>query len=131
MTRFHSPHPTKLELAILKVLWQRAPQTVETVREALATAGRDLAYSSVITVMNIMVRKKYLTRTKRSRAYEYAPRVDGRAVSRRMLHDLVNRVFDGSAAALCLELFETADVNAGELAEIRRLINRKARERGT
>jgi len=130
MARQGSEHPTELELAILKSLWQKAPQTVETVREALAAAGRQLTYSSVITMMNIMVRKKYLQRIKRGRAFEYEPLVEGQAVSRRMLNDLVNRVFDGSATAVLLELLETSDVGPDELVEIRRLINRKVRERG-
>ena len=131
MARPGKPHPTDLEFAILKVLWQKAPQTVEAVREALAAAGRELAHSSVITIMNIMVRKKYLQRKKRGRAFEYEPLVDGQAVNRRMLSDIVNRVFDGSAAAVLVELLNTSDVSEDELTEIRRLINRKARERGS
>jgi predicted transcriptional regulator len=130
MARPNKPHPTDLELAILKVLWQKAPQTVEAVREALAAAGRELTHSSVITVMNIMVRKKYLQRRKQGRAFEYDPLVEGQGVNRHMLNDMVNRVFDGSAAAVLLELLQTADVSHDELAEIRRLINRKVKERG-
>jgi BlaI family penicillinase repressor len=124
MARPSSEHPTELELAILKILWQESPRTVEQVREALAAAGRELAHSSVITVMNIMVRKQYLKRTKKGRAFEYEPTVEGRDVSRRLLRDLVDRVFDGSAKAVMLELLETSDVNADELREIRRLIDR-------
>jgi predicted transcriptional regulator len=130
MARPLSEHPTELELAILKILWQKSPQTVETVREALAGAGRDLTYSSVITMLNIMVRKKYLQRIKRGRAFEYEPLVAGETVNRRMLSDLVNRVFDGSASTVLLELLETSDVSAAELTEIRKLINRKVKERG-
>ena len=128
MARPGSDYPTELELALLKVLWQKSPQTVETVREALLAGGRELTYSSVITMLNIMVRKKFLKRTKRGRAFEYAPLVEEQDVHRRMLGDLVNRVFDGSAKAVMLELLETSDVNANELNAIRRLINRKARE---
>jgi predicted transcriptional regulator len=130
MARPVSGHPTELELAILKVLWQKSPRNVEAVRETLAAAGRELTYSSVITMMNIMVRKKLLQRVKRGRAFEYEPLVQGRDVGRQMLSDVVNRVFDGSAAAVFLELLETSDVNADELAAIRRLINRKVKERG-
>ena len=131
MARPNSEHPTELELTILKVLWQKSPATVEGVRESLAKAGRPLAHSSVITVMNIMVRKKYLERVKRGRAFEYQPIVAGEDVNRGMLSDLVNRVFDGSATAVMLELLETSDVGAKDLAEIRRLINQKAKERGS
>ena len=67
MARPASEHPTELELSILKLLWQKAPRLVEEVREGLASAGRELTYSSVITIMNIMVRKKYLKRNKNGR----------------------------------------------------------------
>jgi len=131
MGRPRSSFPTELELDILKILWQHGPQTVEEVREALAAAdrGRELTHSSVITVMNIMVKKCYLSRTKQGRAFQYKATVTEQGINRGMLGDLTERVFDGSASALMLELIETADLDAAELKEIRRLINRKAREK--
>ncbi len=131
MARSSSEHPTGLELEILKVLWQAAPRTVEEVRAALAVVGRNLTHSSVITVMNIMVRKKYLVREKSGRSFEYRHLVEGKDIGRGLLNDLVQRVFDGSAKAVVLELLETGDVDAGELAEIRRLIDRAAKGGGS
>jgi predicted transcriptional regulator len=128
MARPASGHPTELELAILKVLWQRAPRTVEQVRAVLGAAGRELTHSSVITVMNIMVRKGYLERARVGRAFEYAPRVAERQISRGLLLDLVYRVFDGSARAVVLELLEAGEVDAEELAAIRRMIRRASKE---
>jgi len=78
--------------------------------------------------MNIMVKKKYLKRTKRGRAFEFSPIPDEQQVSRGMLNDLVSRVFDGSAQSVMLELLETHDVDSDELKAIRRLISRKAKE---
>ena len=128
MARPASEHPTELELSILKLLWQKAPRLVEEVREGLASAGRELTYSSVITIMNIMVRKKYLKRNKNGRAFEFTPLLEEDSVGRSMLQDLMTRVFDGSATSLMLQLLETGDVNSEELAAIRQLINRKAKE---
>jgi predicted transcriptional regulator len=128
MARPASEYPTELELAILKILWQRAPRNVDEVRVALAEAGRDLTYSSVITVMNIMVHKKSLKRKKNGRAFEFTPRVDEQRVHRSMLNDLVDRVFDGSASAVMLELLGASEITSEELDEIRKLISRKARE---
>ena len=128
MARPASEHPTELELSILKVLWQKAPKTVDEVRESLAAAGRELAHSSVITIMNIMVRKKYLKRAKNGRAFEFTPLLAEDSVGRSMLQDLMTRVFDGSAQSLVLQLLETADVDSEELAAIRQIINRKAKE---
>ena len=128
MARPASEHPTELELSILKVLWQAAPKTVDEVRETLAAAGRELTHSSVITIMNIMVRKKYLKRAKKGRAFEFTPVLEEETVGQSMVHDLLSRVFDGSAHSLVLQLLETADVDSEELAAIRQLINRKAKE---
>ena len=89
---------------------------------------RELTHSSVITIMNIMVRKEYLKRTKKGRAFEFFPLLDEDNVGRSMLQDLMTRVFDGSATSLMLQLLETDDVDSEELATIRQLINRKAKE---
>ena len=75
-----------------------------------------------------MVRKEYLKRKKHGRAYEYEPLIAEKEVSRGMLGDLVERVFEGSATAVMLEILETSDVDPDELKEIRRLINRRAKE---
>lgn len=131
MPRPASEHPTELELEILKVLWRKQSGTVEEVREALAAAGRELTHSSVITMMNIMVRKKYLARRKEGRAFVYRPLVEEQRVGRGLLADIVDRVFDGSASAVMLELLETADVDAAELAAIRKLIARRQAGKGT
>jgi BlaI family penicillinase repressor len=128
MARPASEHPTELELSILKVLWQKAPKTVDEVRESLAAAGRELTHSSVITIMNIMVGKGYLQRAKKGRAFEFTPLLEENSVGQSMVQDLLSRVFDGSARSLVLQLLETADVDSDELAAIRQLINRKAKE---
>lgn len=96
----------------------------------LAAEGRELSHSSVITVMNIMVRKEYLERTKSGRAFEFSPLVAEEEVGRGMLSDLMTRVFDGSASTLMLRLLETSDLDAGELAEIRKLIQKASKTKG-
>jgi len=127
MARPASKHPTELELAILKILWRDGPLPVRDVRDALA-ADRELAYTSVMTVMNIMAEKGYLRRRKQAARYVYRPVVGEEATSRRMLGDLVDRVFDGSASAAMVNLLDAADLDADELREIRALLDRKAKE---
>lgn len=128
MARPTSEYPTELELQILKILWQRSPLPVREIRQALADGGRDLAHTSVITTLNIMVRKTYLKRAKDGIAYLFTPRVAQEDVSGRMLGDIVDRVFDGSASEVMLSLLKTSDIDADELKELRRLINRLAKE---
>ena len=130
MARAESVHPTELELEILKVLWQDAPLAARDVRERLETlADRPLAHSSVITMLNIMHGKGYLRRRKAGKSLVFWPNVKKDNVTGNMLTDLVARVFGGSASAMVLNLLETADVDSGELAELRKLINRKAKEK--
>ncbi|MEM9354003.1 MAG: BlaI/MecI/CopY family transcriptional regulator [Planctomycetota bacterium] len=130
MARHASEHPTELELEILKVLWQQSPLPVRAVRERLEEdAGRTLAHSSVITVLNIMHRKGYLRRRKQGNSFLFEPKSDKQSVTGRMMGDLLHRAFDGSPAAMVLNLLDTADVDAEELAELRKLIARKVKEK--
>ena len=75
MARPGSDHPTQLELEILKVLWSESPLPVRDVQARLEEkAERPLAHSSVITILNIMVRKGYLSAAKRARRFSFHPR---------------------------------------------------------
>ena len=121
-------HPTELELQLLKILWEEAPLPVREVRQRLADQGRDVAHTTVITILNIMVEKKFLTRKKHKNAFLFSPKVKQERICGGMVGDIMNRVFDGSARKLMLSLLETSDVDAEELREIRRIIDRKARE---
>ena len=125
MARPQSEHPTELELKILKILWERSPLPVREIRQALSAAGHDIAHTSTITTLNTMVGKKYLRRQMQGNACLFAPRVSRQEVSQRMLGDIVRRVFDGSAKEVVLSLFGQAEIPAGELKELRSLINRK------
>lgn len=128
MARPPSEHPTEMELQILRVLWEDSPLLVRDIRTALAAAGRAIAHTSVITALNAMVDKSYLARKKQGKSYLFSPRVSREQVSEGMLGDVVRRVFDGSPAAVMLSLFNCAEVDADELKELRRIINRKMKE---
>lgn len=129
MARAESEHPTELELDILKVLWSESPLPVREVRERLAEAGRPLAHSSVITMLNIMHRKGFLRRKKEGKSFLFAPKAEREQVTGDMTRDLMSRAFDGSAKALVLNLLNSAELDEEELAEVRRLIARKTKER--
>jgi predicted transcriptional regulator len=130
MARPESIHPTELELEILKVLWQEAPLPARDVRARLEShADRPLAHSSVITMLNIMHGKGYLRRRKVGKALLFWPNVSKENVTGNMVTDLVSRVFGGSPSAMVLNLLETADMDSEELNELRKLINRKAKEK--
>ena len=128
MARSASKHPTELELEILKIVWQVEPATVRQVRDALASV-RDLAYTTVMTVMSIMADKGYLKRKKNGRSYVYEAVYREQKASRNMLQDVIDRVFGGSTTAVLQHLLESSEIDDEELRKIRSLINRKTRER--
>ncbi len=130
MARPASKHPTELELEILKILWRDGPASVRQVRDALA-GFRDLAYTSVMTIMTIMTKKGYLRRSRSEDGYVYRARITQESTTRRMLRDLVDRAFEGSAAALMLNLLETSDIDADELKRLRELLSEKAKEKSS
>lgn len=127
MARPATPHPTGFELEILKVLWRRGPSSVSEVREALA-GTRDPAYTSVMTILNIMVRKGYLARRRNGRAFLYRAKISEGGAIGRIVRDLVERAFGGSHRAAMVHLLEAGDLEGEELEELRRLIDRKARK---
>jgi predicted transcriptional regulator len=128
MARPRSENPTDLELQILKVLWARSPQAVREVREGLAATGRELAHTTVITTLNVMVKKKYLRRSMQGKSCMFVPNISRDETSQRMLGDVVERVFEGSAKAVLLSLFDQAELSTDELKELRQLINEKTKE---
>ncbi len=128
MPRPTSPHPTPLELEILKILWRDGRSPVRHVRQSLANTGRDLAHTSVTTIMTIMTRKGYLRRVSQAGAHLYTPLLKQRSTLRRMLQDLVDRAFNGSASAVALHLLETSDLTRADLKDLRELVARKARK---
>ena len=125
MARPASKYPTELELQILKVLWQQSPRLARDVQAALASEGRDLAKTSIITTLNTMVSKRYIARSKQGNMYLFSPRITESEVGKRVLGDVVDRVFDGSTSAVLLKLFHVKDIDADELRELRRIIDQK------
>lgn len=130
MAKRASDYPTELELQILKVLWDRPRLTVREVRDELSRIGRDLAHTTVITMLGTMVGKGQLEKLDpvQGKAYRFSPLIDRDDVSKGMLGDLVDRVFDGSAEAVMMSLFDVADLDGDELANLRKLLNKKLRE---
>ncbi|NQT11142.1 MAG: BlaI/MecI/CopY family transcriptional regulator [Planctomycetes bacterium] len=130
MARSTPEYPTQLELQMLKVLWETSPLTARQIRDALASRGRELAHTSVITTLQKMVDKRQLRQLDpvEGKAYRFAPCVTQKGVSQRMLGDVVNRVFDGSAEAVMLSLFDVSDLDEDALKRLRRAFNKRVRE---
>ncbi|MGO8733389.1 MAG: BlaI/MecI/CopY family transcriptional regulator [Terriglobia bacterium] len=116
--------PTGQELTIMKVLWQRGSATVREVYEELRKQ-RQLAYTTVLTMMGILEHKGYVKKTAGARAYIYSPKRPQMQVVGGLVNDFVSRVFDGSAKPLLVHLIESRDLSAEELDELRKLLREK------
>lgn len=119
--RRHHPTLTPHELAIMKVIWRRDRATVRDVYETLRER-RAIAYTTVMTMMNVLEEKGYLAKARVDRAYVYRPTRPQQQVVGQMVTDFVDRVFDGAAAGLFLHLARDSRLSKTERDRIRRII---------
>ena len=129
MARPRSKGPTPGQLEVLKYIWEHGPCTVRDAMTAL-NKQRPRAYTTVMTLMNVMAEKGLLRRKPKGRAFTYEAGATRVKTQSRMLKDLVSRVFDGSASALVARLLEQTEPTNEELDEIRRIISDVAKNRG-
>lgn len=123
MVRPRHEQPTPAELEVLKVLWDRGPSTVRDVLDVLQEQGDGRAYTSVMSLMNVMAEKGLLGRRASGRAFVYAARETREATLGSLVGDLCRRAFEGSAKTLVTHLLEESRLTEAELEEIHRLID--------
>jgi predicted transcriptional regulator len=111
---------TKLELDIMQVIWREGTSNVGGVQEGLE---QPLAYTTVQTMLNILVRKGQLKRKLNGRAYEYSAVVSHSRASGHAVRDLVDRMFGGSSEALVISLIKNRQIDAKKLAELSRMVD--------
>ena len=119
MTQKRGGRLTPLELEIMNILWENGASNVQTVREQLE---RELAYTTVQTMLNILNRKGRVKRMLKDRAYLYKPAMTRPQFVSRHLGDLVDRLFGGSAENLVMSLVEAKHLTPQKLARLNKLI---------
>ena len=112
----------KLQLAIMRVLWAQREATVTDVQRALEPS-HGLALTTIATMLKKMEAKGVVEHRTDGRRFVYRPRVSETRVTRQMVADLADKLFDGSAAALVSHLLDAHEVDPDELAELRRRID--------
>ncbi|MDZ4684589.1 MAG: BlaI/MecI/CopY family transcriptional regulator [Planctomycetaceae bacterium] len=122
MARPKAPHPTPAELEILKLLWESGPLTVREVLDHLNHIGPVRAYTSVMSLLNVMADKDLLDREPEGRAFRYRPKVERRSTLSGLIGDVWQRAFAGSTSALVAHLLEQTQPTPEELAEIRKAL---------
>ena len=118
-------HFTDLELALMKVLWETGPATVQVVHQRLQPF-RPLAYNTVQTMLTILHRKGKVKRTTKDRAYVYTPVVSQERAAGQALKDLVDRLFGGSPQELLLSMVKSRQITPEQIEELRSLIAQEA-----
>ena len=113
--------PTQQELEILKIVWRLRKATVRDVYEALLERRR-IAYTTVMTMMNILEQKGHLRKERADKAFVYTASRSQRQVIGKMVREFVDRVFNGSARPLLVHLVEDRKLSEDDLRELRRLI---------
>jgi BlaI family transcriptional regulator, penicillinase repressor len=117
------PRPTEAELELLQILWQKEPATVRDIYEAL-NEDRRSGYTTVLKLLQIMTTKGLVVRDEANRAHVYRAAFTQDAMQSRLLKDLSNRLFAGSAAQLALHALSMGLASDDELAEIRAILER-------
>src|SRR5215831_8644705 len=122
------PALTGQELEIMKVVWTLESATVRQVYETLLKK-RHIAYTTVMTMMNILEQKGFLKKRQDDRAYIYSPTQPQKQVIGSMVRDFVNRVFNGAAEPLLLHLVEDQKLTEDDLDEVRKMIRTSREDR--
>jgi BlaI family transcriptional regulator, penicillinase repressor len=120
---------TPLELEIMTVLWKTGEAGVQTVQEGLPKE-RTLTYSSVQTMLNLLVKKGKATRELHGRAFLYRPAMERSSVVRLALRDLIDQLFGGSAEDLVVGLVETSQLDADKLSELHHQLKKRGKRDG-
>jgi len=121
--------PSDLEMQILSVLWERGSSTVREVMESMPD-GKERAYTSVLSVMQVMEKKGLLTHTSRGVAHVYCPAMSRKKVIKPFLRKVVDEVFCGRPADMMQALLSETQVSKDELAEIRKLLDGARKRKG-
>ncbi len=110
---------TPLELEIMQVLWQDGPSTVNDVKPKLKAP---LAYTTVQTMLNILLRKGKVKRVQEGRAFRYRAAVNRERATGSAIEDLVARMFGGSPEALLMAMVESRQIGPRELERLNEMV---------
>ena len=111
------------ELEVLKALWDGGPSTVRDVLARIHAAGRQVAYTTVQTLLTRLEQKRFVVSNKSDLAFVYRAKVSRARVTKSRLKTLVSQLYDGAAGPLVLQLVRSERLTASELSELQALID--------
>ncbi len=127
MPRRKSEEMTPLELEIMQVLWETGPANVQTVQRQLK---RELAYTTVQTMLTVLHRKQRVKRTLKDKAYIYRPAVSRTKFTGHAVREFIDRLFGGSAEGLVMSLLQEKHLTPEKLAELHEMVEKEERDAG-
>ncbi|REJ88647.1 MAG: BlaI/MecI/CopY family transcriptional regulator [Planctomycetota bacterium] len=128
MPRPATPHPTEVELQILRILWDLGPSPVRDIHARLE-AEKDTNYSTTVKMLAVMRQKGLVTRDEERQPHVYRAALTRQKAGKKMLRDLIDKVYEGSAMSLVLQSLSSGRASRDELAEIRRMIEQMEKDR--
>lgn len=130
--------PTDRELEALKVLWDRGEATVRDIADAMnadaaRTGGDELAYTTVLSLLQVMEQKGLVDHRRQGKAYVYLPRVERQSTFRQLAGSFLEKVFDGAVDEYLVHALESRRLTAAELDELEAMLaaaRQRSRQRG-
>lgn len=115
--------PTDRELDALKVLWDRGEATVRDVCDAMNSRGADLAYTTVLSLLQVMEQKGLVSHRRDGKAYVYLPLIERESTFRQIAGGFLERVFDGAVDEYLVHALESRALKPQELDELQAMID--------
>ena len=122
MARPASTHPTEVELQILRILWDLGPSPVRDIHARLE-ADKGTNYSTTVKMLAVMLDKGLVNRDEQAQPHVYRAGISRKHAGRRMLGELIDKVYEGSAMSLVLQTLSSSQATKEERDEIRRLLD--------
>lgn len=122
MRELGSSQPTAVELEILRILWELGPSPVREVHARLNEA-KGTNYSTTVKMLSVMLTKGLVKRDEEATPHVYRAALSRERAGKKLLHELIDKVYDGSAMSLVLQALSGGKASKEEIAEARRLLD--------
>lgn len=122
MARPKAKELTERELEIMQIFWDHGEQSAQVLRDRLAESGRDLAYTTVATLVRLLHEKGFIRQTFNERPFRFEPIRSFEEVSGNLVNDLLSRVFGGSREKLLVSLVGQKELSQKEKDALRQIL---------
>ena len=122
MPRPASAQPTEVEMQILRILWELGPSPVREIHRRL-NAAKGTNYSTTVKMLAVMLQKRLVKRDEDAQPHVYRPVHTRAKTGKRMLDDLIEKVYEGSAMSLVLQALSSGKATKKELDQVRRMLD--------